>query len=235
MKRSSSIALVVMLVCLLAVPAFAGSGNGIPSGSHYLLNVNAYENCPEGDFTDSNRHMIAVKAGYAYDPSGLNKNDTVKTNTISLLPGSDFAVTDGNACNKGGAEFVLPSAVATTYQVYVRLVGKPGTGIDVTTCADEAVDVDDDGLVEDIVMCSTESVVETRYSGKTSPDGTGKPITRNVTSELLTICLDLPTDGNLDGNCDVRYNLFDPALEGYFWQWNTTGKAHAQLIFVPLN
>ncbi|MFZ2198024.1 MAG: hypothetical protein WAV13_09850 [Thermodesulfovibrionales bacterium] len=230
MKKFTSIALVVMLVCFLAVPAFAGTGNGIPSGQHFLLNVIGFDNCPGGDFTDSNRHMIAVKASYAYDPSGVVKSDTVKTNTIGLLPGADFAVTDGNACNRGGAEFMLPSDVATKYQVYVRLVGKPGTGIDVTTCADEAIDVDGDGIIEDIVMCSTESVVETRYSGKTSPDGTGKPITRNVTSELLTICLD--TSG--DGVCDVRYNLFDPALEDYFWQWNTTGKAHAQLIFVPV-
>ena len=230
MKTLSSIALVVILVCFIAVPAFAGEGNGIPSGKNFLLNVIAFENCPDGDFTDSNRHMIAVKAGYAYDPSGLDKSVTVKTNTIGLLPGVDFTVTDGNACNKGGAEFVLPSDVATTYEVYVRLVGKPGTGIDVTTCADEKVDVDGDGIIEDIVMCSTESVVETRYSGKTSPDGTGKPITRNVTSELLTICLDITGDGI----CDVRYNLFDPALEDYFWQWNTTGKAHAQLIFVPV-
>lgn len=223
MKRSSSIALIFILVCFLAVPAFAGSGNGIPSGQHYLLNVIAYDNCPSGDFTDSNRHMIAVQAGYAYDPSGLNKNATVKTNTIGLVPGSDFIVTDGNACNKGGAQFMLPSDVATTYEVYVRLVGKPGTGIDVTTCADEAVDVDGDGIIEDIVMCSTESVIRVR--------STGKPNATNVTPELLTICLD--TTG--DGICDVRYNLFDPALEDYFWQWNTTGKAHAQLIFVPVN
>jgi hypothetical protein len=135
MKRFSSIALVVMLICFLAVPVFAGNGNGIPSGQHFLLNVIGYDNCPDGDFTDSNRHMIAVKASYAYDPSGLNKSVTVKTNTIGLVPGSDFAVTDGNACNKGGAQFILPSDVATTYEVYVKLVGKPGTGIDVTTCA----------------------------------------------------------------------------------------------------
>lgn len=223
MRRSYILILAVLAACFIAVPAFAGNGNGIPSGQNYLLNVIGYNNCPSGDFTDSNRHMMAVKASYAYSPSGQLKTTTDKTNTISLVSGTDFTVLDGNACNKGGGEFSLPSDVATTYEVYVRLVGKPGTGIDVTSCADEAIDIDGDGIIDDVVMCSTESVVKMRSAGK--------PSTSNVTSELLTLCLD--TNG--DGICDTRYNLFDPALEDYFWQWDTQGKAHAQLIFVPVN
>jgi hypothetical protein len=50
----------------------------------------------------------------------------------------------------------------------------------------------------------------------------------------LTICLDTFDDLNFDGNCDVRLGIFDPALEDYFWQWNTKGKAHAQLVFIPV-
>ncbi len=63
MKRLS---LCVGLVAALAmvVPAFAGNGNQLPSGPRYMLNVIAYDNCPAGDFTDSNRHMIAVKADF---------------------------------------------------------------------------------------------------------------------------------------------------------------------------
>jgi hypothetical protein len=53
----------------------------------------------------------------------------------------------------------------------------------------------------------------------------------NVSRELLTICLD--TTEPSDGKCDVRYALFDPALYNHFWQWNTVGKAHAQLVFIP--
>jgi hypothetical protein len=52
----------------------------------------------------------------------------------------------------------------------------------------------------------------------------------NVTKQLLTLCLD--TDG--DTVCDSRYPLFAPELEDYFWQWNTSGKAHAQLVFIPI-
>jgi hypothetical protein len=221
MKKTLTI--LTVIACLTFAYGSAFAGNGIPSGKSFLVNIMGYNNCPTGDFIDSNRRMIAVKASYAYNPAGVDKSITVKTNTIGLVPGADFAVLDGNACNKGGAQFMLPTDVATTYQVYVRLVGKPGTGIDVTSCADEAVDVDGDGIVENIVMCSTESVIEIRSAGK--------PVVKNVTTELLTLCLD--TTG--DGVCDTRYNLFDPRLEDYFWQWNTTGKAHAQLIFVPIN
>ena len=52
----------------------------------------------------------------------------------------------------------------------------------------------------------------------------------NVTRQLLTLCLD--TDG--DTVCDARYPLFADELEDYFWQWNTKGKAHAQLVFIPI-
>jgi len=216
--------LAAIAACTLMIAAPALAAPGLPGvGDFYLVNVHAYENCPNGDFTDSNRRMIAVKAGYTFDPAGeLQDVNLSKTNQIYLEPG-DFNVVDGNACNKGGALLNLPLDVATTYDVYVRLVGKPQTGIDVTTCADEGlVDIDGDGTLEDVIMCSTESVVEMR--------ATGKPVAVKVTQELLTICLD--TDG--DTECDVRYNLFDPALENYFWQWNTTGQAKAQLIFVPV-
>jgi hypothetical protein len=52
----------------------------------------------------------------------------------------------------------------------------------------------------------------------------------DVSKELLTVCLD--TSG--DGKCDIRYPLFASQLKDYFWQWNTSGKAHAQLVFVPI-
>ncbi len=37
-----------------------------------------------------------------------------------------------------------------------------------------------------------------------------------------------------DGKCDVRYPLFATQLHDYFWQWNTQGKAHAQLVFIQV-
>jgi hypothetical protein len=56
----------------------------------------------------------------------------------------------------------------------------------------------------------------------------------DATTELLTLCLDTLIDDNLDGSCDERIPLFDVTLQDYFWQWNTKGKAHAQVRFIPV-
>jgi len=215
-----------------------------------MLNVIAFDNCPAGDFINSDGHMIAVKANY--DPysdssrpltgtqAGQLASQLAKTNTIALTQGSDFQVLDGNACNKGGAEFMLPADPYTcpaddanclntdptfqAYKVFVRLVGKPKTGIGVTTCATETVTDPTTLLTQDIIACSTENVVKVRATGK------GSMQFDDVSKELLTVCLD--TSG--DGKCDIRYPLFATQLADYFWQWNTSGKAHAQLVFVPI-
>lgn len=50
----------------------------------------------------------------------------------------------------------------------------------------------------------------------------------DYTEELLTVYADVDLDGMLE-----RVPLFDASLENYFWQWNTKGKAHAQLVFIP--
>jgi len=221
----------------------------------------AHTNCPAGDFTDSNRHMIAVQANFTPDRSGnlgstqagVDKSVLIKTNTIKLTEGPDIQVIDGNACNKGGAELQLPTdpfvcdvngdgvidanlvndpacigedLTFQDYRVYLRLVGKLKTGIGVTTCADEnTVDVNGDGVVDNTVICSTENVIRVRSAGSKFED---------VTRELLTLCIDTLADGSLDDMCDARYGIFDPALQDAFWQWNADGKAHAQLVFVPL-
>jgi len=72
--------------------------NNLPSGPRYVLNVIAFDNCPAGDFTDSNRHMIAVKANFTADGSGdltstqagKLASEMIRTNTIALVPGDDF-------------------------------------------------------------------------------------------------------------------------------------------------
>ena len=243
--------------------ALAGlKGNGLPPGPRYMLNVIAFDkdNCPAGDFTGSNRHMIAVEAdfgtidtatGTTSNQAGTDKNVMIKQNTIKLSMGDDFEVYDGNACgSKQGAEFILPAnpydcGTGTTndpdcvdnvlnfqeYEVYVRLVGRPNTAIGVTTCADEADGYDVDGNLlfgEDVILCSTESVVMLRGTKN------GAMKFQDKTKELLTLCLDNFDDLNFDGECDVRYPLFGQELEDYFWQWNTKGKAHAQLVFIPI-
>lgn len=240
MKTWKIVAIGAVLMGAIASTAWAGKGNSLPPGPRYNLQVIAFDNCPAGDFTGSNRHQIAVKANYqvmsgelASNQNGALKSDLLKQNTILLMPSEtgDFQVADGNACEPNdGAELILPRDVSGKYRVYVRLVGAPNTGIGVTSCATELdlSDFDGDGLAEEI-LCSTENVIEFRASGS---GGKGLRFT-DYTQELLTVCIDTFTDGNFDGVCDVRVPLFDTQLEYYFWQWNTQGRAHAQLVFVP--
>ncbi len=253
MKRMMLPIVSVAILALSCSAALAGNGNNLPAGERFTLNVIAYDNCPAGDFTDSNTHRIAVKADYSVG-SGLTSTQAgknfltqfISTNTIKLTAAvgsqdvKDIQVLDGNACSKGGAELMLPpdpfscpetdplcldsDPTFQNYKVYVRLVGKPNTKIGVTTCAVD--DMDTAVQTDDTIVCSTENVVKVRATGK------GSMQFDDVSKELLTICLD--TSVPSDGRCDVRYALFDPALYNYFWQWNTEGKAHAQLVFVPV-
>src|SRR5262245_17878166 len=119
MTTGKFVAVGAMLMGAFASTAWAGNGNGIPSGPRYNLQVIAYDNCPAGDFTDSNRHQIAVKANYqvmsgdlASNQNGAQKSDLLKQNTILLSSSAtgDFQVADGNACQPSdGAELVLPT------------------------------------------------------------------------------------------------------------------------------
>lgn len=240
MQKRKFVAIGAVLMGAVSSTAWAGNGNDLPPGPRYNLQVIAFDKCPAGDFTDSNRHQIAVKADYQVisgdlgsNQSGTLKSDILRQNTILLSPSDtgEFRVADGNACERNdGAELILPRDVSGKYRVYVRLVGAPGTGIGVTSCATELdlTDFDGDGIAEEI-LCSTENVIEFRASGS---GGKGLKFT-DYTKELLTVCIDTFTDGNFDGECDLRVPVFDPQLEYYFWQWNTQGRAHAQLVFVP--
>jgi hypothetical protein len=197
----------------------------------YNLEVIAYDsnNCPSGD---PNGHRIAVKADVndLDKVKGADPSTLIRQNDIMLTEGP-FQVLSSNACKNGTASFQLPanpcSDLGTScsvdnpafqnYEVYGRLVGKPGTGVNVTTCATDTT--------TNTIVCSTESWISVRASGKNS-----SPKFTNVSRELLSVCLD--TDGN--GKCDQRIALFSGGLEDFFWNWDTTGKAHAQLFFVAL-
>lgn len=208
-------------------------GNGAAVGKNgYLLNVIAFDQCPAGDFLDSNRHQIAVQADY----TGNGTDKSSKTNKIFLKAG-DFRVADGNACDDG-ARFYLPLAdncsncgdpsidpVFTTYEVYARVVGKPGGEVTVTSC----LEYFNTETNEYESLCSVGE--DNIYVGVRETGG-GKIQNKwdNVSSELLTVCID--TSG--DGVCDQRVGLFDAFGEDYWWNWDTSGRPHVQLVFVPV-
>jgi hypothetical protein len=51
----------------------------------------------------------------------------------------------------------------------------------------------------------------------------------DASKQLLTVVADIDGDGTLD-----TVPLFNGALQDYFWDIDSTGRAHAQLRFCPL-
>ena len=209
MKRALLLGALVgaLLVPMAASAGQGGNGNGAPSGPHFNLNIIGVENPKKASLDDSNRHTIFVPL------TGSCR--------INLAEGS-YNVSDGNCFDGDGAEFTLPDPDpdgdgVTAYSVYARALGGPGGSSVTTTCFDEAGET----------WCSTESVVLVR--------STGKSTFKNVSKELLSLCLD--TDDPPDGVCDVREFLFDRDLADYYWQYANSGLRLAQLRFyeIPTN
>jgi hypothetical protein len=227
--------LVLTTVLLMPFAAQAQTkGNGLPMGQKLLYNLEviAYDgdHCPNGD---PNGHRIAVKADVndLDKVNGADPTTLIRQNDIMLTAGP-FQVLSGNACKNGTASFQLPTNPCSdintpcdvdnpafqNYEVYGRLVGAPKTGVTVTTCATDPN--------TSLIVCSTESWISVRTNGKTG----GPPKFTNVSRELLSLCLDIGGTGK----CNQRIALFSGGLQDFFWNWDTTGKAHAQLFFVAL-
>src|SRR3989442_13700925 len=131
MRVSMSHSFVKVLVFGLAAATFLPQlalaqtqGNGLPGGQKLLFNLEviAYDpnNCPQGDFTGSNTHRIAVKAD-VNDLSTFNGGSAstlVRVNDIMLAPApltdQNFRVLSGNACVNGTATFQLPTNPCST-------------------------------------------------------------------------------------------------------------------------
>jgi hypothetical protein len=169
--RKQLVAFVSLSVSLYSVASYAGSaGTGLPSGSHYNLNIIGVPKGKSADMTGNNGRRIFV-------------NESGKT-TINLLEG-DFQVLDANGTD-GKAIFQLPDPVAgdgltAKYSVYARALGKPGGSASQTTCATEIATGD--------YYCSVDSAV---YVSHESSKFT------NVSKYLLSMFIDLDGDGDGD-------------------------------------
>jgi hypothetical protein len=239
-RLSTSLTIVMALTaaCAASGALAQSNGDGAQVGKWgYLVNVNAFDNCPAGDFLDSNRRQIAVQANY----TGNAADKTTKINKIFLRSGTDFWVQDGNACDSTGAYFYLPITAAncsncgdpsvtptfTEYEVRARILGKPHSSVTVTSCVEWLVD----GMTPE-TLCSVGSGnvwVGTRTTG----GGKVQNSWDNVSTELLTVCIDTIPDDGITA-CDTRVGLFDPRGQDYWWNWDTTGRPHVQLVFFPV-
>jgi hypothetical protein len=158
-KRLATAGITLALFVLGSGSALAGTGNGVPSGPHYNLNI------------------IGVPKDKTVAP-GNNQTIFVPLYggcKISLSEGP-FDVLDGNCTNDGQSAFQLPNpdpgnTGTTVYSVYARALGKPGGSSTTQSCFTDTSTGDE--------YCSIYQLVETR--------STGKSLFTNASQDLLYV------------------------------------------------
>lgn len=188
------------LVVLVGDLAFA-KGAGNTGGGCYNLQLIA-QNSKSISLTGTSGHSLFL---------GMN------TKTKINLQEGPFSVIDRNGTD-GTASFSLPNpdptnSGVTEYSVFMRLVGKPGSAIDMSTCAYDALGE---------LYCSEDTISMSRIAGTSR--------FTNVSQQLLYIYADIDADGITD-----RVPLFDSRLQDYFWDVDSQGRLHAQLRFCPVS
>ncbi len=199
------------LAVTASLPAYAQNGNGAPSGSHYNLNIIGASHDKSPNMDQGSGNVIFVGLG--------TKTTTVSTKILlSQSPAGVFQVLDKNGTD-GEASFALP--LPGSYTVWARALGTPGGQAKMTTCASDPALIGTDAAL----ICSTQNEVFVRNTGKSS--------FRNVTSALTTITLVAGSPAALAcGSTTV--SLFDPCLEGFFWQYDNNGLKLLQVRFYPI-
>jgi hypothetical protein len=193
--------------------AVATTGNGFPSGAHYNLNIIGVPKSKTADMTGGSGHRIFVN---------LEGNSRIN------LSRGDFQVLDANGTD-GTAAFQLPNPDAdgdgtTTYSVFARALGKPGTLEDpnsstTTTCYVDAQTAEK--------YCSIYQMVLVREKG-------GSKAT-NVSRDLLYVYSYQDTDGDATtAPVLVRTSLFSDELDSYYWDYDNSGLKLAQLRFYEI-
>jgi hypothetical protein len=199
------------------VPTMEGSsavaeGNGLPDNGHarlYKFNLIGVPRDKKPEMTgDAGKRMFVKLEG----PSKI------------YLQKGEFDIIDANATDGNGGRFQLPDPDPdgdgeTWYGVYIRPVGTPGGSATIGSCIEGDLDPTLEG---DETLCSTETKLLVR--------GTGKPQVDNVGKELLSLCLD--TDDVL--GCDTRSFLFDDDAMEYLWNYDNNGLRVAQVYFLEI-
>ena len=235
MKKLLTFTLVLALAMTLGY-GFAFADNGAPDAKKvYSLNIIGVSHDKDAAMDDNSGHRIFVPL------EGKAK--------IELIEGDDFAVLDANGTD-GPAQFQLPNPgldpyvigdkgsadTMSDYSVYVRPLGKPGGWATITTCAEL---LDDNQTFKDLLPGKYIKALnsECEYGGFASVEQVGQDITmrdkgpskfQNVTAELLTIVFQVETDA---GTVYVRVPIFDPIIEGEYWEYDNHGLKILQVRF----
>lgn len=199
------VGLALVLCFMSAGVASAGIVGELAANKIYSVQIIAYDNCPN---TSDNSQRIIVAADYTRSNiTGQLLINISKQNKIFLVPGPTFRVLDSTACDADSNGAILQlegqAGVSVPYEVWVRLVGPPDSAINAILCATDPSN-------GNTIVCGG-ALTKVRYTGK------GEPSFTNATNTLLTLS---------------GVKLFSSTYENYFWDWGTTGKAHAQVWFV---
>lgn len=220
-----------LAIAAVAMVALAGSasavkpgttGSGLPlvdMSDSFQMTIHAVDKCPKAGYDGSNRHTIVVQGlteaefadavakhvAHLPDLSDLNDIELTKSDSAD-----SFQVIDGNACDNDSALFALPPLVATTYDVFIKLVGKPGNKFNPVLCASD--------LVTGVFLGNTDFYCNT---GTVRVRSSGNDKYVNVNDELLDIL-----------TADLHTFLFNDPAGLYFWDWSATKGGKALVRFV---
>lgn len=218
-------------------------------GAHFNLNIIGVKDKVMDDISAG--HVIFV--------------DLNGTSEIKLVPG-EFAVLDKNGTDLDGAMFQLPEPgfepyvteypygydTQTDYSVYVRALGKPLTGTEITTVADlssDALEVlgKQDARLWENIMDNYE--ILNIVWGEWIPNPVnvervkGKSPWVNVTAELLSVVYTIVVTYDTNTAPDVveeatvtlhvRIPIFSDLLEGEYWKYTNDGLKLLQVRFYP--
>ncbi|HEY8270433.1 MAG TPA: hypothetical protein VIG33_06050 [Pseudobdellovibrionaceae bacterium] len=193
--------LVMAAMGILANHSALAAGGGNTGGNCYNMQIIAHKS-KTADMTGTNGRALFI---------------ALNTRTKILLQEGPFNIIDRNGTD-GQASFSLPApdptnSGKTAYSVYMRLVGKPHSGINMATCGTDALGE---------TYCSGDQVNMSRIAGSSK--------FLNVSQQLLYIYADINADGIVE-----RVPLFDGRLSEYFWQVDSMGRLHAQVRFCPVS
>ena len=190
--------------------------NGMPSGPHYNLNIIGVPvDKVVPTMTGSNRHTIFVPLGSDGEVSRKVK--------ISYVPGVEFRVIDGNACDDNQAIIEVPSSLCGTlsFDVYARALGTPNGKAHV-----DAMVIFEDNT-EGVLLDDSFDVERKK----------GQPKAISITDVFLASgWIDMGGDGGVYvPGTDVKFNnvwVFNvPTLEEYYWDYDNNQLKLLQIRF----
>lgn len=218
-----------------ALPAIAGSENNV--GRHaYKFNIIGRPNDWNGDDSNANTKTIFIglnsyegEGTICEEESGVT-DDVAGENVFTVEPVANerlyftgttdgsFYVIDRDATD-GSARIAIPETSGTGgYDVWLRILGKPGGCLDADGFAE--ADLDEDGVTDHWFFSG--HLDANRKSGVP-----GKVSVNDMFDVWVCVAVDI------DGVCTDydEISVFDDMFTDYFWNLNNQGLRNMQMIF----